>query len=237
MKKWVIPDLHGCATTLKALIENQIIPDKDDVLYFLGDYIDRGPDAKGVLDYIMKMQLDGYTVKPLRGNHEEYLLLAYKQARLNRKKFWFAKRNTKIVDEWMKHGGNFTLQSFGVKKVDAIPEKYIRWIEKLEYFYEEDQYIIVHAGLNFDRLDPFEDTHAMLWSRSFHPQPEKIQNKILVHGHVPVSFNFLSTTLANPNRKYIALDNGCYLPYTDGMGKLVALEINSLELKVQKGLD
>ncbi len=237
MKKWVIPDLHGCVKTLKALIENQIIPDKEDVLYFLGDYIDRGPDAKGVLDYIMKLEEEGYTVKPLRGNHEEYLLLAFNQARLNKKKFWFAKRNTKIVDEWMKHGGNFTLRSFGVKKADAIPEKYIRWIEKLEYYFEEDKYIIVHAGLNFDRLDPFEDTHAMLWSRSFYPKSEKIKNKILVHGHVPVSFNFLCTTLANPNRKYIALDIGCYMPYADGMGRLVALEINSLELKVQKSLD
>jgi serine/threonine protein phosphatase 1 len=237
MKKWVIPDLHGCAKTLTALIEDQIIPDKEDVLYFLGDYIDRGPDAKGVFDYIMKLQEDGYTIKPLRGNHEEYLLLAVNQARLNKKKFWLAKRNTKILDEWLKHGGNYTLHSFGVRKADAIPENYIRWIEKLEYYYEEEQYIIVHAGLNFDRLDPFEDTHAMLWSKSFYPRPEKIKNKILVHGHVPVSFNFLTTTLANPNRKYIALDNGCYLPYTDGMGKLVALEINSLELKVQNNLD
>ena len=47
---WVIPDIHGCANTLKALIEDMIKPSKHDWLYFLGDYIDRGPSSKEVIN-------------------------------------------------------------------------------------------------------------------------------------------------------------------------------------------
>ena len=53
-KHWVIPDIHGCARTLHALIEDNIKPTKHDELYFLGDYIDRGPDSKGVIDMCVK---------------------------------------------------------------------------------------------------------------------------------------------------------------------------------------
>jgi serine/threonine protein phosphatase 1 len=237
MKKWVIPDLHGCNKTLEAIVENHIKPDKKDIIYFLGDYIDRGPDPKGVLDYIMNLQDEGYDIRPLRGNHEEYLLLAYQSSKKQKRKFLFWKQPDKLFNEWVRHGGRSTLRSFGVNNVVDIPEKYIHWLQSLPHFYEEDKYIIVHAGLNFGRLDPFEDTHAMLWAKSFNPVPEKIDNKIIIHGHVPVSFDFLKTTLSNPNHKYIALDNGCYLPHKEGMGNLVALELNTMELVVQPALD
>lgn len=237
MKKWVIPDLHGCEKTLIALMENHIKPDKNDVIYFLGDYIDRGPNPKGVLDYIMTLQEKGYDMRPLRGNHEEYLILAYHFELEQKKKFLIWKKTNKLFNEWIRHGGNFTLNSFNAKKVLDIPKNYIDWLQNLPHYFEDGKYIIVHAGLNFDRLDPFEDTHAMLWSKAFNPDAEKLQNKIIIHGHVPVSFNFLKTTLSNPKRKYIALDNGCYLPHKEGMGHLVGLELNTLELVVQKSVD
>ncbi|MCF8367189.1 MAG: serine/threonine protein phosphatase [Bacteroidales bacterium] len=237
MKKWVIPDLHGCEKTLIALVENHIKPEKSDVLYFLGDYIDRGPNPKGVLDYIMNLQNDGFDARPLRGNHEEYLVLAYNFAKQQKQKFLFRKQQNKLFNEWIRHGGSFTLNSFGVKKVLDIPEKYINWLQKLPHYFEDGKYVIVHAGLNFDRLDPYEDKHAMLWSKAFNPVTEKIDNKIIIHGHVPVSFDFIKTTLSNPHRKYIALDNGCYLPHKEGMGNLVGLELNSLELVMQRSME
>ncbi len=55
-KTWIIPDIHECANTLQLLVEQQIRPDKKDRLIFLGDYIDRGPDSKGVIDFIMHLQ-------------------------------------------------------------------------------------------------------------------------------------------------------------------------------------
>ena len=69
--RWVIPDIHGYLNTLKSLIENRISLTKEDTLYFLGDYIDRGPNSKGVIDYIMSLQDQDYDIHCLRGNHED----------------------------------------------------------------------------------------------------------------------------------------------------------------------
>ena len=76
-KHWVIPDIHGHSGTLQALIEDHVQPSRTDTLYFLGDYIDRGPDAKGVIDYIIHLQQDGYNIRTLKGNHEDFLLRTF----------------------------------------------------------------------------------------------------------------------------------------------------------------
>ena len=76
-RQWVIPDIHGCSKTLKALIGEQIRPTRNDWFYFLGDYIDRGPDARGVIDFIIQLEADGFNVRRLRGNHEDFLLKVY----------------------------------------------------------------------------------------------------------------------------------------------------------------
>ena len=60
--RWVVPDIHGHIKTLRTLIEERLELQKSDSIYFLGDYIDRGPDSKGVLDYIMSLQNSGYEV-------------------------------------------------------------------------------------------------------------------------------------------------------------------------------
>ena len=70
-QRWIIPDIHGCAKTLKVLLENMLKVTKNDQLYFLGDYIDRGPDGKGVIDYLMHLQKEEYNVLLLKGNHED----------------------------------------------------------------------------------------------------------------------------------------------------------------------
>ncbi len=73
-KQWVIPDIHGCSRSLRALIEDQIVPSLDDQLLFLGDYVDRGPDSKGVIDYVIWLQARGYNTVTLKGNHEEFFV-------------------------------------------------------------------------------------------------------------------------------------------------------------------
>ncbi len=87
IKKWVIPDIHGCVLTLKTLIETQIKPNKNDHLIFLGDYIDRGPDSQGVIDYIMDMQKNDFNITALMGNHEDYCVRAYDED-VKTKDFW-----------------------------------------------------------------------------------------------------------------------------------------------------
>jgi len=235
-KTWIIPDIHGCAATLQMMMEQQIKPDRSDRLIFLGDYIDRGPDSKGVLDFIMKMQKDGYNVSALKGNHEDSCVKAW-EADKNRKSFLGIRTKSLFQKEWESFGGKQTLDSFGAVWASEIPEKYIRWMASLEYFVETEKFIAVHAGLNFNLDDPFSDTRSMLWVREFRMNPEKIDNKFLVHGHVPVNLELIDMAIRKDTPDFIDLDNGIYLSNKAGYGNLVALETGSMEYKVQTVVD
>ncbi len=231
-KRWVIPDIHGCVNTLKQLIETGIQPTTEDSLYFLGDYIDRGPDGKGVIDYIMSLQSSGYDVNYLIGNHEYYCMNAYE----NDKRRLFTKSS--IHKEWERYGAKTTLKSFGVKRPRDIDEKYIEWMRKGKFFIELDDFILVHAGMNFNLDDPFEDTQSMLWVRDFKVNPRKIGGKKIIHGHVPVEYSLIQLFIDSNGYDFIALDNGVY--YRDekvGFGNLMALELNNMELVAQPNVD
>lgn len=235
-KQWVIPDIHGCSLTLKTLIEYQIVPDKSDELYFLGDYLDRGPDSKGVVDYIMKLEEDGYLVKSLMGNHEDYCITAWEEDH-DVKSFLGIRPKTKTQKEWEMYGGKQTMQSFDVDRPRDIDVKYIDWMKKLHYYIELDDFIIVHAGMNFEIDDPFEDKYSMIWIREFESIPEKIRDKRIIHGHVPVNLEFIDMAINTKSSKFIDLDNGIYFSNRAGYGNLVALELNSMEYVVQSLMD
>lgn len=234
--RWVIPDIHGCSKTLKSLFANLIKPDKSDELYFLGDYIDRGPDSKGVIDFIMKLQEDGYHVRLLLGNHEDYCVKAWNDDG-RKKSFLGFRTKSKIQSVWELHGGKNTLASFGVKYASEIPKKYIDWMQDLKLYFELDQFILVHAGLNFKIDDPLTDRYTMLWIREFKVDPAKIRNKRVIHGHVPVDLEFLHHVASSPNYHFIDLDNGVYMERRAGYGNLVALELNAMKYVVQTNLD
>lgn len=235
-KRWVIPDIHGCVKTLKALIETQVKPDLGDELFFLGDYIDRGPDSKGVVDYLMQLSDDGYQTTFLLGNHEDYCIKSFDEDRV-KKSFLGIVRKTKTQSIWERHGGKETLDSFGVRFAGQIPEKYIEWMRKLRYFVELDQYILVHAGFNFDLEDPLTDQVAMIWTRDFKVQPDKIRHKRVIHGHVPVDLEFMSHIMQSTAYHFIDLDNGVYMDNRAGYGNLVAFELNSKTQLIQNNID
>lgn len=231
-KIWVIPDIHGCVNTLKQLIENGIQPSKEDKLYFLGDYIDRGPDGKGVIDYIMSLQENGYKIDYLIGNHEYYCMNSFEK---DQHRFLF---KSNIQKEWERYGAKATLASFGVRHPRDIDPKYIEWMKKGKYFIELDKFILVHAGMNFNIQDPFDDTMSMLWVRDFKVDTNKIGGKKIIHGHVPVEHSLIQLFLDSGGYDFIALDNGVY--YRDqkvGFGNLMALELNSMELIAQPNVD
>ena len=235
-KTWIIPDIHGCANTLQTLVEQQIRPGKKDRLIFLGDYIDRGPDSKGVIDFIMRLQETGYSITALKGNHEESCINAWKADR-EKKSFPDGMRSkTFLQKQWERFGGGKTLESFGTNRAGEIPEKYIRWMEQRELFVETDQFIAVHAGLNFDVENPFDDTRSMLWIREFRMVPEKIGGRTLIHGHVPVNLELIDRFIRNKST-VIDLDNGIYMTRKAGYGNLVTLETESMEYRVQTVVD
>ena len=230
---WVIPDIHGHAKTLTALLD-QISPSKDDLITFLGDYIDRGPNTKGVLDILMKMEDDGFNVRFLRGNHEDYMLRSLDKKPLRRK--FFQKKDT-YVQVWHDAYWKSMLESFGISAIYDLPLEYIRFLNNSSLYFEDDNYIYVHAGLNFEKENPFEDEKFMLWTKEFSIIPEKIQNRKIIHGHVPVSLDLIEMSIEKNTFHFIDLDNGVYMKNEPGFGNLVALNLLDMELKVQKNVD
>lgn len=230
-KQWVIPDIHGCATTLKCLVEELIRPEPQDEIYLLGDYIDRGPDSKGVIDYIRSLQNAGYLIFPLKGNHEDILVELF-DAEMEARTPWFFHFISRKRKIWHSIGGKETLASFHIRHVTEIPSEYIEWMRGLDYFVRLEKFILVHAGLNFRKEDPFEDKHAMLWVRDYEIKPEKIDYCRIIHGHVPVHLEMISLAIRNSYYKFIDLDNGAYIQGQTGFGNLVALELNTMELAI-----
>lgn len=237
MRTWVIPDVHGCLLTLRSLVEELIELRKDDSLIFLGDIIDRGPSSKGVIDYIMKLQSDGINAKVLKGNHEEYMAKVFRdeQSKTGLRRMLGLKSVS--FKDWMLYGGVETMSSFTADNVLEIPEKYIEWIESLDLYMEWKHFLIVHAGFNFEKEDIFSDTQSMMWIRDYKIDPEKLGNRKIIHGHVPVTLDFIHQSLVSDTFQFIDLDNGVYMNDKPGYGNLLALELNSMELLVQPNLD
>jgi serine/threonine protein phosphatase 1 len=73
-RRFAATDLHGCLRTFRYLVEEELRLLPTDHLYLLGDYVNKGPDSGGVLDYVMQLQSTGYQIHCLRGNHEHELL-------------------------------------------------------------------------------------------------------------------------------------------------------------------
>lgn len=228
--RWVIPDVHGNIKTLKSLIENYIDLSKDDELYFLGDYIDRGPDSKGVIDYIMSLQNSGYNIHCIRGNHEDYCIRAWED---DKKRFFFKGR---IEKEWRRNGATQTLMSFNAKHPRDIDKMYIDWMRNTKYYIELDKCILVHAGLNFGINNPFDDIRSMMWIRDFKVDKNKAGGKKVIHGHVPVEMTMIEL-FKNNKYDFLSLDNGVYYNNKEGFGNLLAYNIDTEEILIQPNID
>lgn len=221
-RRWVIGDIHGCLKTLRALIEEKIQPGRKDKLIFVGDYIDRGPDSKGVISYLMELQLMGYHIVFLRGNHEDMML---------RSAFSMQARK-----DWFYNGGMLTLLSFGVRETREVPEQFRLFIQTMDFYHLMDDFVVVHAGLNFNIANPLDDTQGMLWIRNTYVLPEKIGNRTMVHGHTPTILDKIKIAI-DSGSKDIDVDGGCVYWDIEGLGNLCALELNSMRLEVQRNLD
>jgi serine/threonine protein phosphatase 1 len=225
---FAISDIHGCSQTFTALLD-KIAFSKSDSLYLLGDYIDRGPNSKGVIDQILKLTEEGYRVHCLRGNHEQMMLDG------------LTDNNKKCA--WEMAGGKEALLSFGVDDLSEIPEKYIRFFHNLEYYFEADGYILVHAGLNFWKTGRLEDKTSMLWSRSWYDDIdyEWLGERIIIHGHTPQSRMESDEQLAFiQTQRYLNIDNGCVFAHRVrgmDMGNLLAFDMTNQVLNSVANID
>ena len=217
---FAIGDVHGCSNTFRKLVLEEIRVQKSDTLYCLGDYVDRGQDSKGVVDFILELRAKGYTVHTLRGNHEQIMMDSM--------------NSNEMFHTWMVNGGDKTLTSFGVLAYDDLAPEYKAFFETTKFYLTFELYIFVHAGLNFHGSDPFEDKNAMLWIRDFQIDEQRLGNRILVHGHTPTP---LDTILAQEGKNVINLDGGCVYKQRDGLGNLIALNVTERKFIVVKNLD
>jgi serine/threonine protein phosphatase 1 len=237
-KKWVIADVHGCFKTLKVLMEEKICPGPSDTLYFLGDYIDRGPQSKEVIDYIRALQRSSMNVIALMGNHEESMIQSILEARSQQKK-WLGlfKKSGFTRNAWYNFGGETTMNSFGLTDPALIPDEYFEWLNGLHNYAIEEKYLLSHAGFNFTIPNIFDDTDAMRWIRDFTVDMKKTNGKKVIHGHVPVQLDLIKESVTNSQFDFIDLDNGCVYKNRMGMGNLIGFELNTSQLVIQPNIE
>jgi serine/threonine protein phosphatase 1 len=204
------------------MVEDVLQLDPSDSLFLMGDYIDRGQDSKGVLDYLIQLSEAGYNILPLLGNHEEMLLNAATDPAAH--------------SLWYGNGGWQTMREFGVATPEEIPQRYIDFLASLSSMYLLDDYVLVHAGLDFSKDVPlFESaSQALLWSRDYKADPVKLDGRILVTGHSKTPLFEIKKSLTS---NHMRLDNGCYCKREIGYGALVCLDLDTRELFVQENVE
>ena len=213
-----IGDIHGCARTIKTLW-NRLKPYKDALHVFIGDYIDRGQDSKGVVDFLLDVRYDRECIF-LRGNHEQMLLDALETGDMNL---------------WMYNGGRSTVKSYNfAKNRDDFPEEHLAFYGETQLYYETEDYFFVHAGapahqtLEQSKDDP-EAEEFFLWGREHLNAMEVPWEKTVVFGHTPRAYPIRK-------EKMIGIDTGCVFDQL-GFGKLTAVVLPDMEFIEQKSLD
>jgi len=172
MRTLAIGDIHGCHTSLATLIR-EVRPSSSDQLVFLGDYIDRGPASRFVLDWMVREDR-AYSAVFLRGNHEVMILEAHE--------------DPLKASLWISYGGFETLASYSAEyQADwrsAVPDAHWKFLNRTIPFFETKKHIFVHACL--DRDLEMDELPAWLlhWEFFDHIQPHKSGKKIIC-GHSP----------------------------------------------------
>lgn len=222
MPAFAISDIHGCKVTFQNLLTS-INFSRQDELFLLGDYVDRGPDSRGVLDFIFQLQTAGYSLHCLMGNHEEMLLRSAQEP--------------EIYDMWWQNGGKETLHSFGVKSPTDIPAAYTTWMRALPRYFEFKDYLLVHAGLDFRLSNPLEDPASLIWIRDWYGRInyEWLAGRKIVHGHTPQTKAFIQNQFSNFSEfQVLDIDAGCAWYKRLGMGHLCALDLTNQVLHFEK---
>jgi serine/threonine protein phosphatase 1 len=201
-----VGDIHGCLTALRAVLE-AIDPRPDDMLITLGDYVDRGPDSRGVIDELIALKSRCRLVA-LMGNHDEMFL----EICAGRKE---------VLQEWLPFGGDATLASYGGGVPEGVPKAHLDFLRACRSSYETQRHLYVHASYLAHlplRRQPVEVLH---WESLNDRQPgPHCSGKTAIVGHT-----------AQKNGEILDLgylkciDTCCY-----GEGWLTALDVESGQL-------
>jgi serine/threonine protein phosphatase 1 len=190
MNTFVFSDIHGCYDELLALIRQLPLHPERDRIVFMGDYIDRGPDSRRVIEQMMDWQAQYPHWVFLTGNHEDMMLDALQ----NDGRFYDAFYH--YPNLWLAAGGRATCRSYlpadeqGREITlalarEVIPEAHRAWCASLPRYFEDDRYIYVHGGLKPGRTPAETDPYDLIWLREEFLESRYDWGKKVVHGHTP----------------------------------------------------
>lgn len=234
MKTFVFSDIHGCYDEFMGLFQQLPLQPERDRVVFMGDYIDRGPDSKRVIEQMMAWQQRYPHWVFLTGNHEDMMLDALN----NDGRFYDAYYT--YPNLWLAAGGKATCRSYLPANEqqremtlalarEVIPEAHRAWCASLPRFFEDDRYIYVHGGLKPGRTPGETDPYDLIWLREEFLESTYDWGKKVVHGHTP--------TLSREPEVYanrICIDTAlCYAPGN----KLTTVELPAETFYSQPWLD
>jgi serine/threonine protein phosphatase 1 len=210
VRLYAVGDIHGRADILAELFtlidqDLQARPRMRTIEVFLGDYIDRGPHSRQVLDLLMARRRQHVAVC-LKGNHDAY---AYQVL-----------SDPSVLPDWVDIGGLHTLLSYGVEPSgydrdrqaqqavvttfrQALPDSHYRFLKDLALSFSCGDYFFVHAGVRPGIPLVRQAEHDLLWIRNEFLLYEEDFGKVVVHGHSPTNLPDI-----RPNR--INIDTGAY---------------------------
>lgn len=209
---WAIGDIHGRLDLLEPLVEAIIAdaaasaPDRTMVI-FLGDYIDRGPDSRGVIRLLSALPREGdISYRFLKGNHEETMVRFLNEPSVGR--------------QWCEYGGEETLRSYQLKPPTlrhsndawrsvsadlrhALDAEEIAFLENLELSIVAGDYFFAHAGANPEKALDRQSAHDLMWIRRSFLDSTVTFDKLVVHGHTP-------TAVVHADQRRIGIDTRAY---------------------------
>lgn len=223
---YAVGDIHGCPNEAQVLMQyletQEKLTDKD-VVIFLGDYIDRGPNSRGVIELMIDFKNRFPNTRFLKGNHEDMLLD-------------FLGFGGRLGEAFLYNGGLETIQSYGIsvfappsEMVSKLPPEHFEFFCKLESIVRVGGFICVHAGLN-----PLRELHSqndgdVCWIREEFIANIHSYDATVVFGHTPHQELFLhlpykigvDTGLVFGNKlSCLELTNGCAFQIAQGSKKV-----------------
>lgn len=218
-KYLAIGDIHGCLQSLNGLLKKLDDYRDEYTFVFVGDYIDRGPDSRGVVERLLAFNEEQECVF-LRGNHEQMLLDAYFDNKL---------------DMWLMNGGKSTLSSYEATYDNiTFPDEHLTFYKNTKMYFNTEDYFFVHAGLSPGRtiaesLQDERHVAQFLWERSHLNAFETPWEKTVIFGHTPRPH-----PIRKPNM--LGIDTGCVYDSL-GYGKLTAVILPEQKFVQQICLD
>ena len=180
---YVIPDIHGRYDLLdEALASIAARPGGEaGVIVTIGDYVDKGPDSKAVVDRLLSGVDAGWSLIALKGNHDALMVEAL--------------RDPSKMAAWLVKGGDAALASYGGDPA-AVPPSHIAWLDQLRLMHVDAHRLYVHAGV--DPAIPLDrqSEATLLWNRYPKGFPDGYGDLHVVHGHD----NFPDGPLLYPGR-------------------------------------